>query len=134
MRIRLAAGLPLLALAAVLVLAQGGGESRHEALIKQTLGELEKITKTLTGIKDQATAKAAQPELKEADKRLLALVKEAGEIKQPSKAEKERLAKAYEARMQEAVKKLRDEERRVKTVPGGDEALKELTSLREKKK
>ena len=120
--------------AAVLIALGEGGEagSPHEAVVKEMLRTLEQVTGVLGKISDEASAEAARPELRAADKRMLQLRKKAKELKQPSKEEKDRLAREYRARFEDALKKLRAEVIRVKGIPGGDAAVKELSSLNEK--
>jgi hypothetical protein len=119
-------------LAASLVAAPAGEPSPYEGIVKGMLKKVDDITTILGGVTDEKSAAAATPELRAAAKDLLQLRKRAEEVKQPDKAEKDRLAKLYAPKFEEAVKKLREETFRVRGVPGGDEALKELAVLRDK--
>jgi hypothetical protein len=131
MRTGIACGTVLLTLA--LLRAGGGGPSSQEAVLKDMLATLEKANKVLTGIVDESSAEAARPELKKAALRLRDLRKKAREMKQPGKAEKDRLEKLYRDKMDDTLKKLRTESLRVKGIPGGAEAVKELAVETEKK-
>jgi hypothetical protein len=121
----------VLCLVSAAALANAAGES-HEAVIKDMLGEIEQINKALSAVKDRESADAKKPELKKSAEKLLELRKQAEQLREPAKAEKDRLAKEYGPKMEEAIKKLRDEAVRVRFVAGGNEALAELTILEEK--
>jgi hypothetical protein len=131
MRTGIACGTVLLTLA--LLGAGGGGPLSHEAVLKDMLATLERANKALKGIVDEASAEAARPELKKAALRLRDLRKKAREMKQPDKAEKARLEKLYRDKMDDTLKQLRSESIRVKGIPGGAEAVKELAVEAEKK-
>jgi hypothetical protein len=127
------AGALVMAAGSFVVAAAPAGEASQEALLKDMLGTLEKITKELSTIQNQGTADAARPELKKAATKMLDLRKQADEVKQPSKEEKDRLAKEYAPKFEAAVKKLQTESARVKGVPGGEAALEELAVLKDTK-
>jgi hypothetical protein len=65
---------------------------------------------------------------------MLDLRKQADELKQPSKEEKDRLAKEYAPKFEAAVKKLQMQTARVMGIPGGETALDELAVLKDKGK
>jgi len=126
-------GAGLLLLSGLLAVASPAGEQAHERIVKEMLETMEQITKVLTGITNQDSAAAAAPNLKKAAEKMLQLRMEAAELKQPDKAEKDRLAKEYAPKMELAVKEMRKQTIRVKGIPGGDEAVMELAVLNEKK-
>jgi hypothetical protein len=97
----------------------------------ETLGQ---INTALGGIKDEPSADAARPELKKAAQRMLELRKRARELKPPTKAEKDLLEKRYKDKFDDSLKKLRIESVRVRTIPGGPAAVKEIAVVDEKKK
>jgi hypothetical protein len=130
MRTGIACGTVLLTLA---LLRAGGGPSPQEAVLKDMLATLEQANKVLKGVVDEASAGAARPELKKAALRLRDLRKKAREMKQPGKAEKARLEKLYRDKLDDTLKKLRAESIRVKGIPGGAEAVKELAVDADKK-
>ncbi len=130
MRTGIACGTVLLSLA---LLRAGGGPPSHEAVVKDMLATLEQSHKVLQGIVDEASAEAARPGLKKAALRLRDLRKKAREMKQPTRAEKDRLEKLYRDKMDDALKKLRTESLRVKAIPGGAEAVRELAVEAESK-
>ncbi|MCI0456522.1 MAG: hypothetical protein L0Z62_06020 [Gemmataceae bacterium] len=105
---------------------EGKTSSPHEEVVKDMLGTIEGILKVLATIQDEPSANAARPELKKAALRLQELRKRAADLKQPTKEEKQRLEKAYQGKMDEALKKLRGETIRVRGIPGGAEAVQEI--------
>jgi hypothetical protein len=127
-------GLAILASTALLALtqAQQPEPTPYEKILKDMLGTVDDITKTLTTIKDEESADAARPDLRKAADKLKALRKQADGLKQPEKDEKDRLELLYRTRFDVALKKLRSESNRVKAVPGGDEAVKEIAVVRKK--
>lgn len=121
----------------IMALALGAaqaGEARFEGVLKDLLGTLDMLSATLGGIRDQDTAKAAQPELRKSAVRWQALMKKAEDVAPPTKEERERLEKQYAQKLEEARKKLLGEVERVRSVPGGNEALKEISGVLKRKK
>jgi hypothetical protein len=120
-----------LVLAGALLLAwsfRGWAADKKEfaKLTEDLIETFKSATKVLTSIKDEATAKAAAPKLKEIGEKLRNLRKKAQDLGQPTKEQKEELKKEYKEKMEEAQKSLKKELQRVKKVPGGKEALKAL--------
>jgi hypothetical protein len=111
---------------------QQAGDGSYEGLIKDMLGTVDHITKTLQTIKDRDSADAARPELKKAAQTMLELRKKAEDWNQPNKDEKERLAEKYAKKLEAAVKQLRDQTIIAKNIPGGEEAVAELGVLKDK--
>lgn len=132
MRLSVAIGCMLLGSAAV-VCGQGA-DARFGDILKESLEILEKMTMQLAPVKDEESAKASRDELKKSVARWQDMRKRAEKIKPPaSKEEKDRLEKEYRGKLTTANKKLLDEMERVKRVPGGRDALKELVALMKKK-
>jgi hypothetical protein len=104
----------------------GAPASPHEAVVKEVLTTLEQAIAALITIKDESSADAARPDLKKAGARLKELSKRARDMKQPDREEKELLEKKYKGKFEEVLKKLRDEQVRVRAIPGGPEAVKEI--------
>lgn len=129
---RAAAVLTLSLLAGAAGAQPAAESSRYEETVKETLGLLDGIAATLATVQDQATAEAARPELRKAAGAWGALLKKAGELPPPERAEKDRLAKEYRARLTAATRKLLAEVTRVGSVPAGREALREISSVLEK--
>jgi hypothetical protein len=137
MKPTLLCGLALLLPCGSLLLPSSAGEPAYEDIVKGMLSTVEQITDilgTITAL-DKSSAEAATPQLKAAADKLLQLRDQANKVKQPSKTEKDRLAKVYAAKFEVAFKKLREQTLRVQSIeiPGIDDALRELAKLKEKK-
>jgi len=116
-------------------LAQGGegAGSEYESLLKDFYATLERVNKALGGITDMKSAAAGRPGLKKEGLHLRDLRKKSLQVKQPNKAEKDRLEKLYREKFDEVLLKLQIETRRVKGIPGGAEAVKEIAVEARKK-
>jgi hypothetical protein len=129
MKNTVAIGIGLLGLSGFVLAAQTGDS--QEMLVKDMLGTVDQINKILATVKDRETAEMARPDLKKNAEKMLELRKQADKWTEPNKAEKDRLAKEYAPKFEAAIKKLRDESLRVKSIPGGDQAIAELEVLKE---
>jgi len=118
--------LALAALAAGWLTATAGEDSPQEQSLKETVRALEKLTTALTGIRDADTAQAARPELRKAVENWTQVKTKAGKVPPPDQAEKDRLAKAYKGKLEDAMKKFFTEVGRVRAVPAGKEVLEEI--------
>ena len=118
----------ILGLAVALLLA-GGANARakdaFEDVIKDTLSTMKDVTKVLETVKDEDSAKAAKPKVKELAKKIQALKKRSKDLGKPTK-EQEEAVKKYLPQFIEVSQKLTKESERVKKVTGGPELLKEL--------
>jgi hypothetical protein len=123
--------LALAALLFVLDAARAGAD--HAAVAKDMLATLGDVVKTLRGISDEATANAARPDLKKAGLKLDELRRKARALKQPTQEEKEKLERDFQPKFDEVLRDLRLESVRVKGLPGGAEAVKEIALPPEKK-
>lgn len=121
-------GASIVVLGTVGWLAHGQG-SAFEEVVKEMLASMEKLTAVLETIKDEETAKAARPELRQAAGRWQELRKKADNLKPPSKEEKDRLEKEYKEKMQVALRKFLGHSKRVENVPGGKEALQDIAAI-----
>lgn len=117
---------------ATLAGAQGGGKAPFEDVVKQMLETMDALTTTLATIRDDDTAKGAQPDLRKTAAKWQLIKKKAESLPPPSREEKDRVAKEYKVKLEEAQKKLFGEVGRVATVPGGREALLELSAVLDK--
>jgi hypothetical protein len=114
--------------------SRAGERPPYETIVKDMLATVEDITDILAAITDkEGSAEAATPKLKTAADKLLQLRKQAAEVKQPDKTEKDRLAREYAPKFELAVKKMREQTIRVKGIPGGDAAVETLAVLNDKK-
>jgi len=109
----------------LLVLASGCGDS-HESLTKQSISITTEAADVLSSIKDPASADAAKPKLKELGERWRDNQQRRAALKKIAVKELTRLEREYGAQSQAAVKRYLAEVVRVKTVDGGEEALREL--------
>jgi hypothetical protein len=113
--------------------AAGGSPASFADVVKAMLGTMDKLTTSLAGITDEETAKSARPELLKAATGWQEIREQAAKMRPPSREEKEKLEKEYKEKMQVAQKKLFAEIARVKGVPGGRQALKEISAALGKK-
>jgi hypothetical protein len=119
----------LVALGCGLLPLLAGEESPHESAVKEMLKSLDKLTITLASVKDAETAEAARPELKKAAENWVEVKTKAGKLAPPDKAEKDRLAKEYKGKMDEAIKKFFTEYGRVRGFPAGRAVLMEIKAV-----
>jgi hypothetical protein len=120
--------------------AQEGGKAAqdeirtpYEAVIKQTLETIESLTKTLKTIRDDDSAKGARDEVAKLAEKWHSIQKKSTELPPPAKEEKDRLAKLYKTKLEEAQKGLIGETARVRGVTRDPEILAALSSILEKK-
>jgi hypothetical protein len=116
-------------LTACLLPAWAGEDSPHEQTLKQMLGALGKMTTALAGVKDGDTAQAAKPELKKAIDNWTAAKAKGDKLPPPEAAEKERLAKVYKGKMDEALKKVFAEAIRLRSIPEAKDLLADLRTI-----
>ena len=121
-----AMGIAALALTLASLPLFAGEEFTHEDALKQMIQSLGKMTATLGSVKDADSAQAARPELKKLVGGFVAVRAKADKLPPPEPAEKERLAKQYKGKMDDAIKKLLVEAGRLESVVGTKELLKDL--------
>src|SRR5438128_1565125 len=85
---------------------EAGGKAPFEEVIKQMLDTMDGLSTILGTIRDEETAKGAQPELRKAAGKWQLIHKKAEGLPPPPKEEKDRLAKQYKVKLEEAQKKL----------------------------
>jgi hypothetical protein len=121
---------------AVLLLALGvavaGEGSPYEKAIQKMIGSLDEIAVTLKTIKDEDSAGAAKPELRKSADVWVETRAKAAKLQPPEKDEKTRLEKLYKPKLEEAMRKMFVEVRRVESIPGGKDALKEISGVLKK--
>jgi len=122
-----------LILVCAVLAAPGGAASPFEDVLKSILATMDQIATVLSGIRDEDTAKAAHPELRKAAQQWQDIRKKADNLPPPSKEEKDRLEKQYKSKLESAQKKLFGEIARVQGIPGGRDALKEISAVLAKK-
>ena len=94
---------------------------------------MDALATTLSTIQDEETAKTAKPELRKIAGKWSEIKKSAEALPPPSKEDKDRLAKQYKMKLEEAQKKLFGQVARVQQIPGGRDALLEISSVLTKK-
>ena len=109
--------------------ATQGSPSEHEPLLKQAIESIDKIGATLKTILDEESANAAKPELRKSATAFIEARAKAAKLEAPSKEEKTRLEKLYKAKSDESKKKLAAQIPRVELIPGGRDALKEISAV-----
>lgn len=119
-------------LLAALALVGAGEGSPHEKVIQQMIGSAESIGVTLKTIIDEDTAAASKPELRKAAATFTEARSRGEKLQPPEKDEKVRLEKLYLPKLKEALQKMFSEVRRVENIPGGKEALKEISGVLKK--
>ena len=97
------------------------------------LETMDSLSTTLATVRDEASAKAAEPDLRKAADKWQLVKKNAALLPPPVKEEKDRVAKQYRAKLEQAQKKLFGEVARVSTVPGGRMALLQISAVLDKK-
>lgn len=120
----------ILLLALGFVVAQEG--SPYEQALQKVVDSFEKIGASLKTIVDEDSATAAKPELKKAANTFLEARAKAEKMQPPEKDEKVRLEKLFKPKLEEAMKKMFTEVRRVELIPGGKDALKEIAGVLKK--
>jgi hypothetical protein len=92
-----------LALALVLpLLLAGCNKPDHESLMKNMIQEMERMVTVMQGITDEASSKAAAPQIRDITRNLQDYKKRVETMQRPSAAENKRLNEAYEPRIQKA--------------------------------
>ena len=121
---------------AILLLAVGFAGatqgSPYEQALKQVVDSFDKIGVTLKTIVDKNSADGARPDLRKSANAFLEARSKAAKLQPPEKDEKIRLEKLYKPKLEESMKKMFVEVRRVESIPGGKDALKEISSVLKK--
>ena len=121
---------------AILVFALGvaaaGEGSPYEKAIQKMIGSLDEIAVTLKTIIDEDTAGAAKPDLRKSATVWMDTRAKAEKLQPPGREEKVRLEKLYKPKLEESMRKMFSEVRRVENIPGGKEALKEISGVLKK--
>jgi hypothetical protein len=108
------------------------GEGAHEKIMQEMIGAMDAIGTSLKTVTDEESAAAAKPALRKANDTFVDARSRAAKLPAPEPEEKRRLEKAYKPKFDEAIKKLNMEITRVKLVPGGKDALKEIAGVLKK--
>lgn len=128
--IRQAGSLGILVVATAIVGAGNG--SPYEKALTDMIGSLDTIGMTLKTIIDEDSAVAAKKPLRGAAKIWIDARARAAKLQPPERTEKTRLEKLYKPKLEESLKKMFTEIRRVENIPGGKDALKEIAGVLKK--
>jgi hypothetical protein len=99
-----------------------------EAVFKEMIAQVNRITEALRSVKDEETAEAARPILKKSAAGLKEVEKRSAALQKIPKVERDRVSRKYGDEVRSAVTRLTREVARVRDVPGGRDALEELTT------
>jgi hypothetical protein len=105
------------------LLAAGCASDDAESMVKQTVSAMDETAQVLSTVKDEASAKAAAPQLKALAEKRRKIEEKMATVKTPPPAEQAELQKKYGTRLNEATTRLMQEAMRVSNVPGGKVAL-----------
>jgi hypothetical protein len=117
---------------ATLVLLGAGEGSPYEKALQQMIGALDAIGTTLKTVVDEESAMASKPSLRKSNDIWVETRAKAAKLEPPERDEKTRLEKLYKPKLEEAMKKMFTEIRRVENIPGGKDALKEIAGVLKK--
>jgi hypothetical protein len=123
-------GIGFLVMTAGFVLA--GEDSPHEQSIKQMLKGFDEISTVLKKIESEETAVAAKPDLRKLSDTWIEQRGKAAKLPPPEREEKARLTKLYKPKLDQAMRKLFTEVVRVEAIPGGKDAVKEISGVLKK--
>jgi hypothetical protein len=112
--------------------ASGTQGSPYEQALQQVVESFDKIAMSLKSIVDEESAAAAKPELRKSAASFLDARTKAAKLPPPEKDEKARLEKLYKPKLEASMKKMFTEVRRVEAIPGGKDALKEISAVLKK--
>jgi hypothetical protein len=112
--------------------AGGAQDSPYEQALQQVVESFDKIGVTLKTIVDEESAAAAKPDLRKSAASFLEARTKAAKMPPPEKDEKVRLEKLYKPKLDASMKKMFTEVRRVEAIPGGKDALKEISVVLKK--
>ncbi|HZZ80000.1 MAG TPA: hypothetical protein VFE62_15885 [Gemmataceae bacterium] len=109
-----------------------GEGTTHEKIIVQMIGNLDDIAKTLKAVVDAETAEASKADLRKSATTWMEARAKGAKLQPPEKDEKLRLEKLYKPKLEESLRKMFTEVRRVENIPGGKDALKEIAGVLKK--
>jgi peptidoglycan hydrolase CwlO-like protein len=96
----------------------------HETLVKELLGTVKDAVGVLKTIKDDKTAKEAEPKVTKITTQMGDIKKRMDKIGKPTKEQEEELQKKYKTEMETNFKTFAEEINRVSEVPGGKDIVK----------
>lgn len=121
---------------AVVLLALGaaaaGENSPYEKAIQKMIGNLDQMAATLKTVIDEDSAGNAKLDLRKSASEWMETRAKAAKLQPPEKEEKLRLEKLYKPKLEESMRKMFIEVRRVENITGGKELLKEISGVLKK--
>lgn len=103
--------------------ASGCGGDKHEVVIKDTIQAMNDMADIVDTIKDEASAKAAEPKLKAVADRLQEIKKRADAMEKPSAEKEEALKKKYEGELKAGMGRMMGAAMKAASVPGAQQAV-----------
>jgi hypothetical protein len=124
----------LTAMVLVLALQGCGGAPTHESLAKDAMSIMKEFGAVLEGIKDEASAKSAEPALKKLAERMKTLSKQKEALPKLSEADEKKVMEKFTKEGEEIMGKLLKESMRVAMIPGAnkvvEEAMKDIQAIK----
>jgi uncharacterized protein YicC (UPF0701 family) len=111
----------------VALMLSGCGNS-HDSLMGKMVSTMEQTADVLESIKDEESAKAAEPKLKKLGERMESLKEQVDEMDDPSPEVEKQLKEKYEKRVKEALGKLMREGMRIGMNPELSKHVRDVTS------
>ena len=102
----------------------------HESLVKELLGTLKDAVGVLKTVKDEKSAKDAEPKVTKVSAQMSDLKNRMEKIGKPTKEQEDELQKKYKTEMETTFKSFAEELTRVAKVPGGEDILKKFQNAK----
>jgi len=118
---------------AAAALLGAAGESPYEKTLIQMIGAVDSIGVTLKTIVDEDTAAASKPALRKANDTCRG-THQGRQTASAGARRESRLEKMYKPKLEESLKRMFSEIRRVENIPGGKDALKEIAGVLKKRR
>ncbi|OAI49925.1 hypothetical protein AYO44_18210 [Planctomycetaceae bacterium SCGC AG-212-F19] len=102
----------------------------HDSLVKELLGTLKDAVGVLKTVKDEKTAKDAQPKVGKISDQMGDIKKRMDKLGKPTKEQEDELQKKYKGEMETTFKGFAEELTRVAKVPGGEDLIKQFQNAK----
>jgi hypothetical protein len=100
-----------------------------DSVMEDSVTVMEDLSKTLATVKDEASANAAKPKIKELSDKMKTLKEQADKMPKPAKEKEEELKKKYEDRMTKAMMSMVSEGMRISMDPKLKAAVGEMDAF-----
>ncbi|CAN5524098.1 hypothetical protein BH10PLA1_BH10PLA1_17810 [soil metagenome] len=107
----------ILASVMLLVVCSGCGGDSHEKLSKESVSTMKEMVSVLEGVKDEASAQSAKPQLKSLMEKLQDINHRQSKLPAPTEAEMKEMDSKYGKEMEETSRKFTSEMMRVMFTP-----------------